>query len=661
MPIDPATLAAGSTAAAWLWDKYGKEFIDKLGGKAKGRWAKFNWRKASESYRQKMAELYGTTRILGKSGPVELEGIFTDVFILDKPTALRRYDLEELKESFARQGRHLKLDETRHDALDLVSQPENRRLYILGKPGAGKTTFLRYVALQAVKGNIDLVPIFVSLKEWSDSGLELMAFIVKQFEICSFPEAEPFIGQLLEAGRAIVLFDGLDEVNQESGQRSQVIDALSNFSKQYHTCQCLITCRIAATDYIFEHFTYVEMADFDDEQMRIYVKKWFPDEEMQDSFFAGFFSAESEGLQELGRIPLLLSLLCLNFEETLTFPQKRVEIYEEAIDALLKKWDSSRKIKRDEVYRKLSLNRKRQMFARIAAETFEAGDYFLRQRDLEQRIVAYLQNLPPVDAEEDVDGEVVLKAIEAQHSIVVERARKIYSFAHLTFQEYFTAKFLAERESRVALLMRHLKDDRWREVFILTASLLDDADEFFDLFQRDIDNLIAKDEALVELLSWAERRAAAYNASYRSAALRSVYIYFARTLEGELAYAHAHALPLEPAVVRARVHAVNLAIALDPTFGALALDPILDPIRVLAFDSTLDSDLKLDLNLGLALYLAQVFSLIEDTDHIRSDVTRFADHFAGIIQLSQEASEADLAEILGELQIPPEGSSVATW
>jgi predicted NACHT family NTPase len=70
------------------------------------------------------------------------------------------------------------------------------------------------------------------------------------------------------------------------------------------------------------------------------------------------------------------------FEETMSFPPSRVELYKEALDALLKKWDSSRRIKRDEVHKNLSVGRKESLLSRVAAETFDKGMFLLRRRHL---------------------------------------------------------------------------------------------------------------------------------------------------------------------------------------------------------------------------------------------------------------------------------------
>jgi len=531
----------------------------------KETWQQFHWTEAEENYRNRLIYLYGTLRILGNPAPVPLEGVFTDVYILDKPSAFRRFDIQDMEcdwENTREQGMQ------RQHGLEVVNQIKHNRLFILGKPGAGKTTFLKYLTVQAAQGKLFAIPIFVSLKEWSDSRLELFDFMVKQFEICQFPEAHSFIELILQQGKAMVLFDGLDEVQQENRQRAEITTKLRDFSRQYLASQCLITCRIAASDYSFEQFTYMEVADFTDKQIKSYAEKWFSGDKLpkQELFFKEFKKPEHKGLRELARTPLLLSLLCLGFEDSLRFPHRRADIYEEALDVLLRKWDSSRAIQRDEIYQGLSLKRKQQLFARVAAETFQQGKYFIEQKFLEQHIETFLCKLPNDDRAGEVDGTVVLKAIEAQHSIFVERAQKIYSFSHLTFQEYFTAKYLAENPKAIKQLMTHCTDKRWREVFLLTASLLDEdnADEFFTEFQRTLVEMVREDESFVKLLVWAKDKAATIQSDDKPAAIRSVYIFLAFAFALDLARALAHALDLdsdftlELVLVLAHAHALDL-------------------------------------------------------------------------------------------------------
>ena len=255
-PIDPTLFAS---IFAWVWATYGERIATRT---TKEVWDRVEWHLAAKRYASKVKTLYGTTRILGKPRPIPLTGeggIYTDVHILDKPTALRRVTIEELEKLDSEPRTRHRFDE-RRDGLKVFRKKD--KLFVLGKPGAGKTTFCRYVALQALDGHIKKVPIFVTLKELADSGKSVMEFIIAQFDICNFPDAQPFVEQLLRAGKAIVLFDGLDEVQQANDKQSAVIADVRNFVNKYEQSHYLMTCRIAATDYTFEHFTYVEMADW---------------------------------------------------------------------------------------------------------------------------------------------------------------------------------------------------------------------------------------------------------------------------------------------------------------------------------------------------------------------------------------------------------------
>jgi hypothetical protein len=530
------SLTSLAPLTAWIWDHYGKAVAENAADLIRVRWAKFGWKDASEAYRSKVISLCGSIQIMGMAEPVPLDDVFTDVYMLDQPNAFRRFDIEYLKRMAADSnvppyakridGLRLIVQKGKEKAEPKETKSGKRKLnlkgniFILGKPGAGKTTFLRYIAIKAAEQIVDKVPIFVSLKQWADSDLELMAFIEERFAICDFPSAGPFVEELLKSGNAILLFDGLDEVSREGGKRDRQIDAMSDFVEKYDRTQCVITCRIAANDYSFKPFTYLEIADFSQRQIETFVSSWFrqdgeKDKETAAKFLKEFSRSENAGLRDLARTPLLLTLLCLAFGATLTFPRRRVDIYEEALDALLKKWDATRRVKRDEVYRKLSPGHKENLIASVAAKTFKKGEYFIPQAELEQLITDYVRNIPPHDTNEETDGEAILKAIEAQHGLFVERTYKVYSFSHLTFQEYFTAKHyvtIGDRETLVELVREHSKDDRWREVFLLTVSLLPDATQFINSFCDGAEAFLSGDEALYELLAWAERKSATLEA-----------------------------------------------------------------------------------------------------------------------------------------------------
>ncbi|MCB0151460.1 MAG: hypothetical protein KDE01_27885, partial [Caldilineaceae bacterium] len=270
------------------------------------------------------------------------------------------------------------------------------------------------------------------------------------------------------------------------------------------------------------------------------------------------------------------------------------EIYEEALDALLKKWDSSRQIRRGGLYKTLSLGRKRQMFARIAYDAFARSEIVFPQASLEAWLKAYLVNVPELPAAVDIDAEAVLQEIVAQHGIFAEQARHLFSFAHLTFQEYYAASYVAESMNAGVLdtLLAHVTDAKWREVFLLTASLLPDATMFLERMLRAVNGMAMQATRVKALVQVIGERAGESQAGYIQPAIRLHY--FARALdfdrdrdrEVDLARAIARALDFDFA--RAIAHDLYFASALDR-----------------ARDIALARDLALHLDLAIARDLAR--------------------------------------------------------
>lgn len=108
-----------------------------------------------------------------------------------------------------------------------------KQLMILGRPGAGKTTFLKRLAIVCLKNDFlaDRLPIFVTLKEFAETEgkpgiLEFVAGIIENAEY-----SVNHIKQVLHAGRGLILLDGLDEVMEVDHDR--VIREIRELSERY--------------------------------------------------------------------------------------------------------------------------------------------------------------------------------------------------------------------------------------------------------------------------------------------------------------------------------------------------------------------------------------------------------------------------------------------
>lgn len=522
----------------------------------------------------------GKMRVLDMSQPLELDEIYTNLNILEKINGRRRLEVSDLlqvcsSEEFDRPGLNRSSSKP---VAGIEAVKKFAKLIILGKPGAGKTTFLKHVALQCNRGRLVgmRLPIFISLKDYAETEQQpgIVDYIQQQFNsngINHNSAAE----EILTAGRGLILLDGLDEVRESDCYR--VLQQVRQLTLKYHRNHYLISCRLATREYTLEEFTEVEVADFSSAQIESFAAKWFGNSEHKSRKFITKLQSQPP-IMELATNPLLLTLLCLIFEEAAEFPTNRSELYKEGLNVLLRKWDAKRNIERQQIYKKLSLPHKEDLLGQIARNTFSRGDYFFRQPEIEQQIADYLRHLPSVNPQQEalaVDAEAVLKSIEAQHGLLVERARGIYSFSHLTFQEYFTAREIVAASNPQALeasllqLTSRISEPRWREVFLLSVEMLRNADYLLQLMQQQVQQLLSQEEKLQAFLGWVEHKAVAVCAAYK------------------------------PVTVRAFYFDLDLARSLDVVGGSLDLARALNPSLTCSLDSNLALDLALDRTLTI--------------------------------------------------------------
>lgn len=235
-----------------------------------------------------------------------------------------------------------------------------------------------------------------------------------------------------------------------------------------------------------------------------FINNWFASEPIKlTQFNEQWKNPDNKVIHDLARTPLLLTLICLSFNETLSFSKRRVDLYSEAVDALLKKWDSSRAIIRGDVYQKLDLTRKKQLLSHIAYTTFLREEYLIRHKVITDEIRQFIVRLPFWDKQIEIDSDRILKGIESHHGLLVERAKDIFSFSHLTIHEYFTALYILDnvaKNSLNILVDSMVSNIRWREVMLMCSSSQSDATHLLIKFAQKIWQLVSNDNDIVSLI-----------------------------------------------------------------------------------------------------------------------------------------------------------------
>ncbi|MEX0272559.1 NACHT domain-containing NTPase, partial [Leptolyngbyaceae cyanobacterium UHCC 1019] len=369
--------------------------------------------------------------------------------------------------------------ERRQEAISVVE--EYQKLMVVGKPGAGKTTFLKSLAVECIQPEPtslfpDLVPLFVTLRDFAKAArktqswdlVDYLAGVLVRWKVCDRATAE----EILDQGRSLILLDAMDEVSFEDLEA--VIDAVRELADSPN--RLIVTCRTQShpDPEEFGGFIYVKVADFTSAQVDQYVENCFNtvDSGSQASLIPKLqeqlCATENKRIAELTTTPILLNLICLVFQdEQGNLPQKPFQLYKKGVRILLER------LKRKPIDERLTKSAKEKFLADLALMLFEKNDYFPEERTLTEFIETYFE----------VEGDIAidfLRAFETETGLLIERFSGVWSFSHLTLHEYFTAlkifKFSGKdpRPEIDKRLEQHVVYERWHEVLRLLGNLIDD-------------------------------------------------------------------------------------------------------------------------------------------------------------------------------------------
>ncbi len=417
-------------------------------------------------------------------------------------------------------------------ALEALSS--EKRMVLLGTPGAGKTTFIKFLTSRLVSASADPDFDFVSrLPGWQHGPLIPIVFPLRSLTEHMFEKGEPaprqwiedffvesvdlpntsesakriLLRQIVEQG-ALFLFDGLDEVVDLS-LRPQILRAIDHLADQHEGCRFLVTCRTFSyrsdSDWQLQGWPIHELAAFGPTEIEQFLELWFAELGRIDGRNRLTYEEnhrcllqklqDSASLRDIAQVPLLLAVVAMVYDHTMPLGDARPQMYERCVDLLLIRWEERRPIginnDGNSLEADLGLSRDE-----IKSTLYEVA--FRSHKEATTGLLGDQESGLTAISEEILVGSLwgrldrdpdristFLKFCEGANGLLAlgkrtGRARReqnplrVYTFPHRSFQEYLAARHLCTDLAHLGSTTRQLLDqsDQWREVILFASEYL---------------------------------------------------------------------------------------------------------------------------------------------------------------------------------------------
>jgi len=318
----------------------------------------------------------------------------------------------------------------------------------------------------------------------------LLAFVRAYLQGERIAVPDDFFDADLNAGRVILLFDGMDEVG-DFDLRRRVARLIEDFAGACPACRIVVTSRIVGytgATRLGDDFATTTIRDFtlaDVEQFLTHWHRLVAIGQMGPGEAAEHVAAAQtrhllEAIQDNPRVrelainPLMLTVIALVHRDRVKLPERRAELYAEAVDVLLGKWDEARGVEETRILddRPFDITDRRLLLQSIALAMHAAGQKDIAVDALRVQLrTTFASKTADTQAAEHAT-ERFLTVVKERTGLLVEAGQGVYRFSHLTFQEYLAAVEMAERDDYVDYMLKHTADPFWREPILLAAGYL---------------------------------------------------------------------------------------------------------------------------------------------------------------------------------------------
>jgi len=398
--------------------------------------------------------------------------------------------------------------------------PRHRCLVIAGEAGAGKSTFLRHVALtlaralqdrrpalvrQRLDWETDQVPqpIFLPLggfglflKELDDAEKEspnpelLLGYMRHHFRDLDLPE-EFFEDQLKREEHCLVLLDGLDEVAHFE-DRVLISQTVTLLAQRYEGARFAVTCRPEGYRDGAQLGAGFRRADIEPlrwpDDIVPFVTRW-NEAVLQQSRHAAHDNTQDflhrlegqERVRALANNPLLLTVMIIVHFNVGQLPERRADLYDNATELLLG-WDTRwrRKLAAPPPWLdNIKPAGKRLYLEELAYYWQQQGTLEMQRQEAEQFLTSFFLTGEGEEKEREATQQAaVFLDWVVERSYLLRPLGNALTFYRRAFQEYLAARCLARESDTAAIALAAIEKDRdwWEETVSLAVDHLSTSD-----------------------------------------------------------------------------------------------------------------------------------------------------------------------------------------
>jgi formylglycine-generating enzyme required for sulfatase activity/class 3 adenylate cyclase len=318
-------------------------------------------------------------------------------------------------------------------------------IIMVGDPGCGKSTTMQMLAFEGA-GRPDKLPVYLRLSEFAP-GSTPEAFIAQGWGGSTHaghwgaPRLAANLKAHLEAGRLLLLLDGLNEMQQE-GHR-QRCEALRAFIDLWSARgnQFVVTCRSLDYGEELSGLQRVEVRPLGDEQIQQFLENELPEDALRlwQALQAG---EDRHRLVEMARNPFLLTVMIDVFEEDGALSRNRAELLRRFTEIMLE-WARAKCPANEWLDAELQIEA-----LSVMAYEMQGRSGFGTQVKTEsiKAVMPVSVQLDPNWPARSAPPDRVLALAAAANIIEMPVDRLSVRFYHQLLQEYFAARFMLRQD-----------------------------------------------------------------------------------------------------------------------------------------------------------------------------------------------------------------------